>query len=73
MFDKDLKKYPWLVEFQIISEGFVTNMKPAPPCEPKSRPLDDEFHFPSLHHKRFHRWEMTRVDKLIKQLERQFK
>jgi hypothetical protein len=72
MFDKDLKKYPWLADFQIISEGFVTSIKPAPPCKPQ-KPLDDEFHFPSLHHKHFHRWEMARVDKLIKGLESQFK
>jgi len=86
MFDKDLKKYPWLADFRIISDGFEMNL--SPPCKPKKpfdfevnlttpckpeKPLDDEFHFPSLHHKRFHRWEMVRVDKLIKGLESQFK
>jgi len=70
MFEKDLKKYPWLTEFCLISDGFEINL--TTPCKPK-KPLDDEFHFPSLHHKHFHRWEMERVNKLIKQLERQFK
>jgi len=69
MFEKDLKKYPWLADFQIISDGFEMNLA-APPKPVK--PLDDEFHFPSLHHKHFHRWEMARVDKFVKQLERQF-
>jgi hypothetical protein len=73
MFDEDLKKYPWLVEFQIISEGFVIDLRPIPPPCKFQKPLDDEFHFPSLHHKRFHRWEMARVDKFIKRLESQFK
>jgi hypothetical protein len=73
MFDKDLKKYPWLADLKIISEGFVIDLRPiSPPCKPQ-KPLDDEFHFPSLHHKHFHRWEMARVDKFVKQLERQFK
>jgi len=73
MFDKDLKKYPWLANLTIISDGFVIDLTPAPsPCKPK-KPLDAQFNFPSLHHKRFHRWEMERVDKLINQLERQFK
>lgn len=73
MFDNNFEKYPWLVNFQIISEGFELSLTPAPPCKPKIKPLDDEFHFPSLHHKHFHRWEMARVDKFIKGLESQFK
>jgi hypothetical protein len=73
MFEKNFEKYPWLAEFQIISEGFVTSIKPIPPPRKPQKPLDDEFHFPSLHHKRFHRWEMARVDKFIKGLESQFK
>jgi len=71
MFDKDLKKYPWLADLKIISEGFETNLT-TPPRKPE-KPLDAQFHFPSLHHKHFHRWEMAQVDKLIKQLEKQFK
>jgi hypothetical protein len=70
MFEKDLKKYPWLADFCLISDGFEINIT-APPCKPQ-KPLDDEFHFPSLHHKHFHRWEMARVDKFIKRLEKQF-
>jgi hypothetical protein len=73
MFDKDLKKYPWLADLKIISEGFVIELRPIPPPRKSQKPLDDEFHFPSLHHKHFHRWEMARVDKLIKSLESQFK
>jgi hypothetical protein len=72
MFEKDLKKYPWLADLKIISDGFEINIT-APPSHKPQKPLDDEFHFPSLHHKRFHRWEMARVDKFIKGLESQFK